>query len=913
MQGNFIFRSLFLLLLLLAANAGISQEDIRVNGSVKEVDSNQKMENVEVQILQDGKTFDSYKTSGSAKFEFNLPLGSIYEIKFSKNGFVSKKIQINTKYIPEEDQEGGFKLDLDMSLFAYVEGFNESILEEPIGIAQYDAERNAIEFDFDYTNKIMNKIEAEFIRLENMASADAEKRKKYDELMVSGKNNMSDEKYDKAVANYKGALDLYPDEVEAQEKLAEAEKLLELQNKGAELEANYQKLIKDGNSLMKSKDYETAIETFNEALSLKPKEQEPKDKIRELEKLMSEAGDKAKFDEFVEAGDNAMSKQDYQDAVDNYKSARDILPDDKDVKKKLAEAQEKLNSELATADEAAAAEKRYNDLIDKANGSFDSGDYSLSINQYTSALEIKPGESYPTGQIEKARKKLEEKEKGKELEAANSAQDELNAKYDGLIEKGNDKFTSEDLEDAKTFYEQALELKPSEKYPRQRIKRIEDLLAEKEQKLEDDMADDEMAEKEKDRLAELQREKEKMAALAEEEKRKLEEELAEKERLAEEHRRKKQASDDKRRNLANNIDTNAEIRAEEFYKQQKRDDDEERELSVQQQKENHKTWLDDKQEEANSRISSSSSEVNQVKSNMSKIYSEGENYQKDKRESFDSGARDLERTRQDLESDAIDRRSSEIFQISEFKKRQKDEAGEKNRKSIEENAISTAQARKELDKARTSYRETGEVLRKDNQYQIERYKEELTEMEQDGEEERQQSQKENDAIKAAHHKFTKENSQLQRERMSDNYEKVSEAKIENEELKKNGDKLRRGSQDEIEFTKDKHQNLLKSREARAEVKRKTAREDAFSADRGLKKDYDDYIAISGTEDLAEGVTERSFEINQGKKLVIERTVKIGNRVDTYLKVIDKNATYYFKNNRSITKGTWNRETLSLAD
>lgn len=60
----------------------------------------------------------------------------------------------------------------------------------------------------------------------------------------------------------------------------------------------------------------------------------------------------------------------------------------------------------------------------------------------------------------------------------------------------------------------------------------------------------------------------------------------------------------------------------------------------------------------------------------------------------------------------------------------------------------------------------------------------------------------------------------------------------------------------------------------------------------------------GTEVLPEGVTEKSYETSRPSQKVIERTVKIGAKVDIYQKVISKTGTYYFKNDISITEDQW---------
>jgi len=64
----------------------------------------------------------------------------------------------------------------------------------------------------------------------------------------------------------------------------------------------------------------------------------------------------------------------------------------------------------------------------------------------------------------------------------------------------------------------------------------------------------------------------------------------------------------------------------------------------------------------------------------------------------------------------------------------------------------------------------------------------------------------------------------------------------------------------------------------------------------------------GTETLAEGVTEKSYETSRPSQKVIERTVKIGAKVDIYQKVISKTGTYFFKNDISITEDQWSLDT-----
>jgi hypothetical protein len=77
------------------------------------------------------------------------------------------------------------------------------------------------------------------------------------------------------------------------------------------------------------------------------------------------------------------------------------------------------------------------------------------------------------------------------------------------------------------------------------------------------------------------------------------------------------------------------------------------------------------------------------------------------------------------------------------------------------------------------------------------------------------------------------------------------------------------------------------------------------------KSPQDYQLAEDDEDVLQGVSEESYDIPNG--LVIERTVRDGNKVTRYRKVVTKTGTYYFKADHSITSITWKRETTMVLD
>ncbi|MFM7721769.1 MAG: hypothetical protein ACKO7C_02065, partial [Bacteroidota bacterium] len=70
------------------------------------------------------------------------------------------------------------------------------------------------------------------------------------------------------------------------------------------------------------------------------------------------------------------------------------------------------------------------------------------------------------------------------------------------------------------------------------------------------------------------------------------------------------------------------------------------------------------------------------------------------------------------------------------------------------------------------------------------------------------------------------------------------------------------------------------------------------------------IPPAGTENLPDGITERSYE-GSGNSQTIERILKKGNKVDIYQKTVSRGSTYFSKNGRAITEDMWNSETTTF--
>ena len=151
---GFFFITPFLLDYLLPKNT----DNIYIHGVVKEHFDDQLISRVKITVFGDGEKTHAQKTDLKGRYKFVLDFGKFYRIEYAKQNYVTKLLTIDAANIPEEDQLGGFEMNIDMTLFENMEGFDFSILEYPIGKAEFDHKKGELIWDMKYTSKRQAKI-----------------------------------------------------------------------------------------------------------------------------------------------------------------------------------------------------------------------------------------------------------------------------------------------------------------------------------------------------------------------------------------------------------------------------------------------------------------------------------------------------------------------------------------------------------------------------------------------------------------------------------------------------------------------------------------------------------------------------------------------------------------------------------
>ncbi|MCB0794756.1 MAG: hypothetical protein KDB88_08470, partial [Flavobacteriales bacterium] len=414
--------------------------------------------------------------------------------------------------IPEEERVGGHGMNVEMTLFNELPGIDFSVLDKPIGKAKFDPANNEVTWDLEYTNGIRNEIARLMKEWEDKQKRAANADEEFAKLMSQGDAAMGAADFAKAVESFTGALGIKPNEPVATAKLSDAKMRLDEQLNNKKRDEDYAALIKEADNLFGKKSYEEAVGKYRAATQVKESEAYPKDKIKEIETLLAELAKKEeeerkarelqeKYDAAVKAGDAAFKAEKYEEARTSFTEATGLKPEEAYPKEKLTAIAAALEALAKKAEEERLQREldaKYQAAITAADAAFNAGNYDAAKPKYSEAFTLKPDEKYPKERLAEIEKRLEEL--ARKAEEERKAR-ELQEAYDAAIRKGDDGFTAKDFDAARAGYNEALGLKPDEKYPKEGLQAIDAALEEMARKAEEERLRKELEEKYKGLLA----------------------------------------------------------------------------------------------------------------------------------------------------------------------------------------------------------------------------------------------------------------------------------------------------------------------------------------------------------------------------------------------------------------------------
>lgn len=324
-----------------------------------------------------------------------------------------------------------------------------------------------------------DKLQAEKLKLDN----------DYKAAIARADKAYAAKSYEVAKTEYQAALSIKPKEIYPSDLVkkidAELSRLAALESENAKKEAElkkqkeYEGLIAVANEDFGKKDWNTAIANYKLTLGLKPNESYPITQISLAEAEIAKVSKQAELDDAynkrIASGDAAFNRGEYANAIAEYNGALSVKANEKYPKNKIAEIEGILNS-IAAAQSAAEAEAKekeaYENLLKRAQGELDAGDYRAARASYTEAQSQNPSDPFPTSQIKKIDQLIVEKEAKEKEETAKA---NLLAEYNNYMRSGNEAMVSKEYVVARTSYTAALAIFPDEALPKSKLSMIDDL------------------------------------------------------------------------------------------------------------------------------------------------------------------------------------------------------------------------------------------------------------------------------------------------------------------------------------------------------------------------------------------------------------------------------------------------------
>ncbi len=343
-----------------------------------------------IEIFESNRKIKSIQTHDNGKFSIDLDLNKDILVKIKKQGFITKKIIVNTKVdYPNDEYDFVFQI----GMLPKVSGLDINEIKKPVTKISYNKKIEEFDYEKQYTEQVRAELNKLTKKIEELQKQD------YNKVIQEADEAFRKGDYLHAINLYDHAIDLDPYTDYPDTKIDECERLLKLQENA---DANYKKAIATADKQFNLKKYQEAKKYYEKAKNIKPKETYPQTQIDKLNALLAEQNkgkEKEKqYNDAIKEADKLLASKKYNDAKSKYNDALGIKPNEQYPKDKIAEI-EKTLSMLAAKQREAEKRKEYQEFIKKGDKLFAEKNYRMAKGAYNKAKNLMPNEQYPKNKI----------------------------------------------------------------------------------------------------------------------------------------------------------------------------------------------------------------------------------------------------------------------------------------------------------------------------------------------------------------------------------------------------------------------------------------------------------------------------------------------------------------------------------
>ena len=321
-----------------------------------------------------------------------------------------------------------------------------------------------------------------------------EQQQNYNQTIVLADQYFNDDDLQNALISYQEALNYKPDENYPKERIRSIQMTIQTRD------ANYAEAIRQGDELFVAENWFNAKDKYNEALLIKGDETYPAEQIAWIDQRIKEQQDAERtqqqteesYRQTIARGEEALDKEQLTAARTHFEFAKELKPNETYPDEKIAEIDDLISRRDQDAERARQQrliDDRYRQAISMADNSFKQERYEPARNQYNQALDIKPEEEYPKGQIALIDQLIAEQlNRTPDLEPvvvttpvddppkSSEPIRENETEYDQNIRLADEAYERQDYVVAKFYYQKAMKNDPEKEYPVMRNAEITQLI-----------------------------------------------------------------------------------------------------------------------------------------------------------------------------------------------------------------------------------------------------------------------------------------------------------------------------------------------------------------------------------------------------------------------------------------------------
>lgn len=412
---------------LLICSYSIAQQEVgyvKIGGKIKKDKKN--LSGATISILdQNGNIINTLYSDNSGKFDINFDFNKEYTIEISDDYLVTKRFKFNTNLPENEQKDMVYPFNFTVDLFLDLEEVDMSVLDKPLAIVKFNDDYGDYDYDYDYAKSMHEKV----VKLKEQVEYILEKRREeYNKAIDIADKAFKNKQYQNAKNNYERAAKIFPDIDYPKNQIVEINKLLQ---ENSDAEKQYQENIAQADKLMQEKKYDAAQTIYKSASDIKPSEDYPKKKIKEIDDIKKEIEKSNQaYKDAIAKADQQFEAKKYVLAKTFYEKALEIIPDAKYPQEQLLKIKN-----------IKSIDRKYEEAIKNGNVALNRKEYSTALTEYSKAVQLKPNESHPKEQIRKInnildyQKKQAAKNKPKQKEKPKLTEEEIKKRNEALSEE----------------------------------------------------------------------------------------------------------------------------------------------------------------------------------------------------------------------------------------------------------------------------------------------------------------------------------------------------------------------------------------------------------------------------------------------------------------------------------------------